>query len=50
VIEAPNLGFEPKLDMNCKPSNLIGWLECCFKVNKDVDPGTCCIWRNHWLP
>jgi len=35
-VEAPNPVYKPKL----------GWLECCFRINKDNDPGTCCTWRN----
>jgi len=33
----------PGSKLTC-PSNLIGWLECCSRTNKDVDYGTCCSW------
>jgi len=37
-VEAPNTGCNPK---TC-PSNLIGWLERCSRINKDVV--TCFTW------
>jgi len=35
-VEAPNHCCKPKLDINCKLVPHF-WLECCTRINKDVD-------------